>query len=94
MRVVGKKRLYDFAQQHPDVGNQIDTWINEVEDAAWKTPVDLKQRYPSASILPMNQFVFNLKGNHYRLLVTISFKLQTVLVERIGTHTEYSKWKL
>ena len=94
MRVTGKKQLYDFAQQHPDVAKQIDAWITEVEDAAWKTPADLKQRYPSASILPMNQFVFNLKGNHYRLLATISFKSQTALVERIGTHAEYSKWKL
>ena len=94
MRVIGKKQLYDFAKQHHDVANQIDAWISELEDASWPSPVELKKRYPSASILPMNQFIFNLKGNHYRLLATISFKSQTALVERVGTHAEYSKWKL
>ncbi len=94
MRVIGKKELYDFAQQHADVAPQIDTWISEAEEAEWRSPLELKQRYPQASILPMNQVVFNLKGNRYRLLTTISFKQQTVLVERIGTHAQYSRWKL
>jgi mRNA interferase HigB len=88
MRIIGKKRLYDFAQLHQDVGAQIDAWINEIEDASWKSPSELKQRYPQASILPMNQVVFNLKGNRYRLLTTISFKMQTILIDRIGTHAE------
>ena len=94
MRVIGKKHLYDFAQLHQDVAKQIDVWIAELEDAAWKSPAELKQRYPQASILPMNQIIFNLKGNKYRLLTIISFKAQTVLLDRIGTHAEYSRWKL
>lgn len=94
MRLVGKKQLYEFAQSHEDVAKQIDVWVAEIEDATWKSPAELKQRYPQASILPMNQIVFNLKGNKYRLLTTISFKTQTVLVDRIGTHAEYSRWKL
>ena len=94
MRVIGKKELYDFAQQHADVAPQIDAWISEAEEAEWRSPLELKQRYPQASILPMKQVVFNLKGNRYRLLTIISFKNQTVLVERIGTHAEYSRWKV
>lgn len=94
MRVIGKKVLYDFAQQHGDVAPQIDVWINEAKDAEWKSPLELKERYPQASILPMNQVVFNLKGNRYRLLTTVSFKTGTVLIERIGTHAQYSRWKL
>lgn len=92
--MIGKKELYDFAQQHADVAPQIDAWISETEEAEWRSPLELKQRYPQASILPMKQVVFNLKGNRYRLLTIVSFKNQTVLVERIGTHAEYSRWKV
>ncbi len=94
MRVIGKKELYDFAQRHGDVAPQIDAWISEAEDAQWKSPLELKGRFPQASILAMNQVVFNLKGNRYRLLTTISFKTGTLLIERIGTHAQYSRWKL
>jgi mRNA interferase HigB len=94
MRVIGKKELYEFARQHTEVAPQIDAWINEAKDAEWKSPLELKERYPQASILPMNQIIFNLKGNRYRLLTTISFKTETVIVERIGTHAQYSRWKL
>lgn len=94
MQVIGKKALYDFAQQHGDFAAQIDAWVSEAEDAEWKSPRELKDRFPQASILAMNQVVFNLKGNRYRLLTTISFKTGTVLIERIGTHAQYSRWKL
>jgi mRNA interferase HigB len=93
MRVIGKKELYEFAQQHRELAPQIDAWISEVTEAEWKSPLELKERYPQASILPMNQFIFNLKGNQYRLLATVSFKTGTVLIERIGTHAQYSRWK-
>lgn len=94
MRVIGKKQLHEFAQHHTEVAPQIDAWVNETTDAEWKSPLDLKERYPQASILPMNQVVFNLKGNRYRLLTTVSFNTGTVIIERIGTHAQYSRWKL
>jgi mRNA interferase HigB len=33
--------------------------------------------------------VFNIKGNEYRLIVAIAYRLQVVYVKFIGTHTEY-----
>jgi mRNA interferase HigB len=33
--------------------------------------------------------VFNIKGNEYRLIVAIAYRLQIVYVKFIGTHTEY-----
>jgi len=37
--------------------------------------------------------VFNLKGTKYRLDTTIAFNTGIVVVERMGTHAEYTKWK-
>ena len=33
--------------------------------------------------------VFNIKGNHYRLIVAVAYKLGVVYVKFIGTHKEY-----
>jgi len=38
--------------------------------------------------------VFDIKGNKYRLVTIINYELKIVLVRRIGTHAEYSKWDL
>lgn len=94
MRLVGLLLLEEFARRHGDVGSQIDAWVREAEDAEWRSPSEIKARYPSASFLSDNRVIFNLKGNAYRLEVKVSYELQVVLIKRIGTHAEYSKWKL
>ena len=35
-------------------------------------------------------YVFNIKGNNYRLIVVIKFMIKTVLIRFIGTHAEYN----
>jgi mRNA interferase HigB len=90
--VVARERLEKFAAKHADARPQIDAWLCEVEEADWRTTNDIKARFPSASLLAENRVVFNLKGNKYRLDAKIGYEGQVVLVMRIGTHAEYSKW--
>jgi mRNA interferase HigB len=90
--VVGRERLEKFAAKHADARPQIDAWLCEVEEASWRTTNDIKARFPSASLLPGNRVMFNLKGNKYRLDTKVGYESQIVLVMRIGTHAEYSKW--
>ena|SRR2546422_11515100 len=92
MRVVGRIRLEEFASQHADVRAQLGAWLCEVEEADWQAPTDVRVRFPSASILSDDRVIFNLKGNRYRLEVKVSYEVKMVLVTRIGTHAEYSKW--
>lgn len=93
MKVIGVGILEQFARNHQNVSTQIWAWRCEVEEATWQSPKDIKDRYVSASFLDDNRVIFNLKGNKYRLDVKVSYKHQVVLVKRIGTHSEYSKWK-
>ena len=93
MRVIGLDILDDFRRRHTDVEEQVKAWIAEVKDARWSKPMEVKERYPRASILEDNRVLFRLKGNHYRLLAKISYKSQIVRVEKAGTHAEYNRWK-
>lgn len=93
MRVLGRERLERFRVAHADARAAIDAWLAEAESAAWQTPGDIRARYGSASFLSDNRVVFNLKGNKYRLETKVNFPFQIVLVTRMGTHAEYSKWE-
>ena len=92
MRLVGKEILAEFAKRHADIRSPVSAWILEVEEATWSGPADIKARYPSASFLSDNRVIFNIKGNAYRVETKVSYEIQVVLVKRMGTHAEYSKW--
>lgn len=94
MRVVGKKTLEVFCEQHADVRSKVETWLSFVEKQQWRTPQNIRDYDNYASFLSDNQVVFNLKGDKYRLLVKVAYKLQVVKIMKIATHAEYSKWKL
>jgi mRNA interferase HigB len=92
MRLVGKELLAEFAKEHADIRSPLNAWIFEVEEANWSGPSEIKARYPNASFLSDNRVIFNIKGNAYRVETKVSYEITVVLVKRIGTHAEYSKW--
>ena len=83
-----------FCESHADLRQPADIWLSKVQLAIWRNPHDLKKSFPSASLLGEQMVVFDLKGNRYRMLTSIDYENRSVLIERIGTHAEYSKWKL
>ncbi len=83
-----------FCQSHADLRKNAERWLRAVGDSVWNTPHDVKAGYASASILSGDRVIFNLKGNMYRLVAMIDFEKQSLWIEKVGTHAEYSKWKL
>jgi mRNA interferase HigB len=91
MRVISRRTLQDYWQAHPDVEAALRAWLKEAQHAAWQSFQDIKERYNSADILPGNRVVFNIKGNHYRLVVVIHHSTGIVYIRFIGTHAEYDR---
>lgn len=98
MRILGRDKLASFMRKHPQARRALEAWLAEAENVCWKQWADIKVRYPSADLIAGKsagrRVVFNIKGNDYRLAVQVYFNQGTVVIERIGTHAEYSKWKL
>ena len=92
VKVFGKETLYEFIKRHTDVREQTVAWLAEVEEAEWKTPQDVRARYPSVSFIGDKRAVFNLKGTKYRLDTKIAFNTGIVAIVRMGTHAEYAEW--
>jgi mRNA interferase HigB len=57
--------------------------------AEWQQPADVEAVYRSASVLKNRRVVFNIKGNEYRLIVAIAYRVGVVYVKFIGTHAQY-----
>jgi len=91
VRVIGRDKLQAFGQKHTNAKKTLDAWFHEVDKALWQTPQDIKRRYGSADFLADNRVIFNIKGNHYRLVVKVRYQNGIVAIEWVGTHAEYDK---
>lgn len=91
MRIVAKKALLDFIRKHARAEQALLAWHAEALKAAWQTPQDIRNDYASASFVGRNRVVFNIKGNDFRLIVAVAYRVGVVYVKFIGTHAEYDK---
>ena len=91
MRVIAVATLRAFWERpaHRDAEEPLRAWYAEATHASWLQPSDVKAQYRSASVLKNRRVVFNIKGNDYRLVVAISYKLQIAYVKFVGTHRAY-----
>ena len=94
MLVLNQAELKATGKRHPIAKKALQNWLDIVFSADWKSLADVKLSFPSVDYIPVDQYCFNIKGNSYRLLTAISFKLKTVTVIEFLTHAEYSKRSL
>lgn len=91
MRLAGTDKIDRFIRKHANAKDALFAWKFDAKQSNWSTPQDIKDRYRSADFLSDNRVIFNIKGNHYRLVVKVRYQNGIVLVEWVGTHAEYSK---
>jgi mRNA interferase HigB len=91
MRVFARRALADFWKLHAESEQSLKAWFSEAENSAWKSPSDIKRSYPTASFIAGNRVVFNIKGNHFRLIVKINYDYGQVFIRFIGTHAQYDR---
>lgn len=91
MHIVFRAMLSAFYSQprYADSRDAIEAWFDVVTKAQWRTPADVEAAFGNASIVGNNRVVFNIKGNDYRLIVAIAYKMQWIYVKFIGTHQQY-----
>lgn len=66
----------------------------KTKEADWSSFNELKQTFNSTDAIGNGLYVFNIKGNHYRLIARIIFGARTVFIRYINTHAEYNKVNL
>jgi mRNA interferase HigB len=89
MRIISVQTLRKYWSKVSETKQPLQAWYDEVLSQQWNDPADIKKRYASASILKKNRVVFNIKGNKYRLVVAVAYKIGVVYIKFVGSHKEY-----
>lgn len=93
MRIIKEKTLTDYCRlkKYRQAVESLKAWVYEVKFSTWNNANELNEKYGNASIISSKRVVFNIKGNDFRLIVDIEYKLKIVFIVWFGTHKEYDK---
>ena len=93
MRIVSHRRLVEFysSEGHGDSQTALERWYDIAENAEWKNLSDIKVDFPATDYVGNQHYVFNIRGNKYRLVVVVKFMIGHVFIRFVGTHSEYDR---
>ncbi|MDR1370808.1 MAG: type II toxin-antitoxin system HigB family toxin [Dysgonamonadaceae bacterium] len=91
MRIFTEQRLKEYAEKYPESKVALQDWVATVKKSNWTCFADIKNTYNSVDSVGNQHYIFNIKGNDYRLVVVIKFTIQFVYIRFIGTHKEYDE---
>lgn len=91
MVIIAKRTLVRFAREHPAALVAMMEWYDEVSQAKWANPTDVRNTFNSVDYVGNDRFVFNIRGNHYRLIAAVLFGIRTVYIKFVGTHAQYDR---
>ena len=99
MRIITESRLGEFAARHPQAATRLEGWRRIVRQEEFRHFADLRRCFRSADQVRVASgnpvVVFNICGNHYRLVCAIHYNTGKVFLLRFLTHAEYetNRWK-
>jgi mRNA interferase HigB len=93
MVVISYGLIREFSTKHANAKDALNNWYRLAIKANWSNFHDIKEMFNSVDAIGNDRYVFNIKGNDFRLVVLIIFDVRTVLIRFIGTHAEYDKLK-
>lgn len=89
--VISKTKFTEFGRGHADAIEALNDWWKKTKAADWATLQDVKRTFNSVDYVGNDRYVFNIKGNKYRLIAMIFFDIRTIYIRFMGTHAEYDK---
>lgn len=91
MRIISKSTLVEYYTKNPLAKQPLEDWYIITSKATWQNLSDIRRVFNTVDYVGNDRYVFNIKGNHYRLIVVIRFTKGRVFIRFVGTHAEYDK---
>lgn len=95
VHLIKKQSIEDYAHRNAQSQGPFKSWLSIVKYVDWNKPEDIVATFSSADILGngTDRVVFNIGGNHYRMICKYRFGKNKVhlFVKWIGTHAAYTK---
>lgn len=93
MVIISYRQLRDYFHRHAEVKEALNAWYAIVDSSDWTNYHEMKRAFGSVDAVGNDRYVFNIKGNKFRLIAMIFFNRRTVYIRFIGTHPEYDRIK-
>ena len=93
MVVISYGKLRSFFEIHSDAEDALNNWYRLTLMADWGSYHEMKNVFNSVDAIGNDRYVFNIRGNNYRIIAMIFFDVRTIYIRFIGTHAEYDKLK-
>lgn len=93
MRVISFSMIRDFITKHADADVALRDWYKRTTKANWTSFADIKQTFNTVDYVGNDRYVFDIKGNNYRIVTIVLFVNKKVYMRFVGTHEEYEKIK-
>jgi len=91
VRVIAKSTINLWRKLYPKAGGALQAWVEIIKGREFKHFPDLKTAFGSADAIRDDRVVFDIMGNHFRLIAGVDFQRQLVFAKWFGTHKEYDK---
>lgn len=91
MRIIALRTIRLYYEAHPASKSALQDWAAKVREAKWTDFNSMKKTFTSVDYVGNQHYVFNIKGNDFRLVAVVKFTVQFVLIRFIGTHAEYDR---
>jgi mRNA interferase HigB len=86
MVVISYRKIREFTLKHSDGSDALNTWYTISEQSDWSNFNEIKEMFNSVDFVGNDRYVFNIRGNKYRLISMIHFNKRTVYILFVGTH--------
>ena len=80
MVIISYGTIRDFIIKFPDAADSLNNWYTVTEKSDWANFNELRNISGSADSVGDDLYVFNIRGNRYRLIARIIFRVRTVFI--------------
>ncbi len=91
MLIISRTILLEFGLRHSAAIQPLNKWYEVCKNADWSNFAEMKKSFNSVDAVGNDRYVFNVKGNSYRLVAMIFFDIRTIYIRFVGIHQEYDK---
>ncbi|PZP46559.1 MAG: addiction module toxin RelE [Pseudopedobacter saltans] len=91
MKILVNRTILYYIDKYPSAAKSLQAWVGEFSTLDALNFNQIKAIYGNASIVANNRVVFNIKGNDFRLVISVNFIQKASYVIWFGTHSEYDK---
>jgi len=92
---LGEAVLERFATKHAGSRKPLQRFLEIARNAEWPHYPAVKDTFGATDIgRQTGRLIFDIGGNKYRLIASVDFKEQLLVIERVLTHEDYRRERL